>query len=87
MKDFLEIFLTGVIAIIIIFAFVAVLIVVTVFIGVPIDKDVCEDFAIESNRETKFVRYNFLMWDCLTPQDNDKWMSIDNLNVVNLENN
>ena len=39
----------------------------------------CAVFSKESGRETKFVDYTYWQRDCLTPQDNGKWISVFNL--------
>lgn len=40
---------------------------------------VCTVFEQESNRETKLVSYGYMNYDCLTPLDNGKWISAQNL--------
>lgn len=54
-----------------------------VAIGIPVqrhfDRVACRSFAVNANRETKFVIYNFFSWDCLTPTGDGRWISTDNL--------
>jgi hypothetical protein len=43
-------------------------------------KQACPVFSEATNRETKFIRYNILMADCLAKLDNGKWVIVNNLN-------
>jgi hypothetical protein len=42
----------------------------------------CEQFGEQTNREVRFVKYNFWNWDCLTPSDDGKWISTDSLREI-----
>lgn len=39
----------------------------------------CDTFAIESDRETKYVEYTYWRYDCLTLTDSGNWISAYNL--------
>lgn len=47
-----------------------------------VDKSSCHSFGRESNREVRFVKFNFFEWDCLTPTANGKWISTDRLREI-----
>ncbi len=47
------------------------------------DKINCHRFAVNTNRETKFVDYTFWRWDCLTPSGDGKWIPTDQLRDIN----
>jgi hypothetical protein len=42
----------------------------------------CGRFGEESGREVRFVDYTFWSWDCLTPTQDGKWISIDRLRDI-----
>jgi hypothetical protein len=42
---------------------------------INIERNSCYAFSVASNRETKFVMYNSVMGDCLTPSSDGKWIS------------
>ncbi len=50
--------------------------------GASIDSGSCQQFGVNSNRETRFVRYNYFSWDCLTPSKDGKWISAYNLRDI-----
>lgn len=56
--------------------------VVAVYLGESYDKNQCPKIGAAMHRPTKFVRYNYLSWDCLTPDNSGHWISTDNLRVV-----
>ena len=73
--------------------FVGVIVVaITVFvggIGVVVtevsrgfDHRTCTSFGREAEREVRFVEFTYFSWDCLTPDSNGKWISIDRLRDV-----
>lgn len=39
----------------------------------------CQSFALATERETKFVRYNAFEVDCLTPTEDGRWIPISQL--------
>ena len=43
------------------------------------DRAGCHSFADRTGRETRFVEYTYWSWDCLTPSEDGKWISVDNL--------
>lgn len=51
-------------------------------IGHNVDNRNCRAFSQQTGRETKFVDYTFLTWDCITPSTDGKWISIDNLREI-----
>lgn len=66
----------------------AIGIIVLVVIGVTyfakaIDMSQCYKFGEVSGRETKFVQYTAVSWDCLTPQKDGKWISTTLLREIN----
>lgn len=36
----------------------------------------CQNFGTISNRETKYVQYTYLNYDCITPDNTGKWISV-----------
>lgn len=40
-----------------------------------VDRNVCTNFSMASERDVKFAEYNYFMWDCLTPSSDGKWIS------------
>jgi len=48
-----------------------------------LDEKQCYSFGQQSNRETHFVTYNFMSWDCLTPTKNGKQISTSMLRDIN----
>lgn len=44
-----------------------------------IDRDICRSFEQAAKRDTTFFRYNFWSWDCLTPAQDGKLISIERL--------
>ena len=44
-----------------------------------VERSSCHAFGTQSNREVKFVRYNLVSWDCLTPTADGRWISTSNL--------
>lgn len=39
----------------------------------------CAAISRELGRETKYVEYNYWARDCITPQSNGKWISVNKL--------
>lgn len=46
------------------------------------DHRTCTAFGNEADREVRFVEFTYFSWDCLTPDSNGKWISIDRLRDV-----
>lgn len=44
-----------------------------------VDRNNCHKFAANTNRTTKFVKYNWFQWVCLTPQANGHWIPTNQL--------
>lgn len=42
----------------------------------------CDQWALATNRPTKFVDYHFWSWDCLTPDENGKWIPTDRVRDI-----
>ncbi len=53
---------------------IAVMVLVTMGL-VSMERNACERFGQLSNRETHFVKYAFLSYDCLTPSGDGKMIS------------
>lgn len=56
----------------------AIVMAVVVFVA-HLDRASCNAFADNSGRETRFVRYTYWTWDCLTPQADGRWIPVDAL--------
>jgi hypothetical protein len=48
-------------------------------IGPRVEKSNCIKFGVQSNREVKFVRYNYFTWECLTLAHDNRWVPINNV--------
>lgn len=52
---------------------------VTASVTAHFDSRECAAYPSTMGRETKFVRYNLMSWDCLTPSADGKWISTEAL--------
>ena len=64
-----------------------VLFVLVVIAGVmagsyAVDRSSCHSFSRQTNRQVKFVKYNLVTWDCLTPSGDGKWIPTSQLRDV-----
>lgn len=60
----------------------AVIVAIVIAVRMPthyFDVRDCRQFAETSNRETKFVHYTWMTWDCLTPAEDGRWIPVDQL--------
>ena len=58
---------------------------IVVAIAIPsyyVEKNTCYSFGRNSEREVKWVMYNLVSWDCLTPTQDGKWISTDKLRDI-----
>ena len=62
--------------------FLAAIIVPINLLASHYDRIACQQFATNANRETKFVRYNFWQWECLTPSPDGKWIPTSALTQI-----
>lgn len=46
------------------------------------ERSTCYAFGRQAHRDVRFVRYNIVSWDCLTPTRAGHWISTDNLRGV-----
>ncbi len=50
--------------------------------GYYVSKSSCHSFSRQTNREVKFVKYNLVSWDCLTPSGDGKWIPTSQLRDI-----
>ena len=62
-----------------IIALIFVIMAPMITIGRHYNRVECQNFSKNSNREVRFVIYSTFSWDCITPTENGKWISTDNL--------
>ena len=65
-----------------ILAFVVLIVIGVRQFGHHYDVADCRQFALASERTTKFVDYTFMTWGCLTPTADGRWIDVSKLREV-----
>lgn len=69
-----------------VFGGIAALIVAGIVIAMPIaagyGKNYCNQYHTQWNRPTKFIRYSYWSWDCLTKVGDNQWLPTSKVRVV-----